>query len=169
MHARPFSYLRCSYLQLQSLGFETRHLRIACETSRDHLLIQDSSRLSVEISRNLGRKTAVHAHAHVHACTCERAYMFTLRVRWDVTWRGVAWCDARWGETRLGKVGWNSCIRARTHTCLHTNASRLCYNFFRRRCNDSKCKFAHGYQDRRQEDEDMEMGRERKSESANRA
>jgi hypothetical protein len=27
--------------------------------------------------------------------------------------------------------------------------TKLCYNFFRRRCNDSKCKFAHGYQELR--------------------
>ena len=55
----PFSYLRFSYLGFQGLGFEQKHLTIVVNTSRDRLLIQALSILSIEMSRILSRKTAV--------------------------------------------------------------------------------------------------------------
>ena len=54
----PFSHLR-----FQSLDFEPPKLKITFKTSRDHLLILDSSRLSVEISGISSGKTAVGAGA----------------------------------------------------------------------------------------------------------
>ena len=44
------SYLRFVYSRFQSLHFEQTKLKIVFKTSWGHLLIQDSSRLSMEIS-----------------------------------------------------------------------------------------------------------------------
>ena len=48
-----------SYLGFQGLDFEWKHLNIVVNTSRDHLLIEDLSRLSMGISGILSRKTAI--------------------------------------------------------------------------------------------------------------
>ena len=47
---RPFSYLGCSCLRFQRLDLELAKLKSALKTCRDHLLLQDSSRLSIETS-----------------------------------------------------------------------------------------------------------------------
>ena len=47
-----------SYLRLQGLNFGRKRLGIVFKTSGDHLLIQDLSRLSIEVSGILIRKTA---------------------------------------------------------------------------------------------------------------
>lgn len=51
---RPFSYLR-----FQSLDFEEKHMNNVLMTSRDHLLIYDSSRLSIKICGIVSWETAV--------------------------------------------------------------------------------------------------------------
>ena len=48
--AHYFLYLRSSHLRFQALEFGKRSLETVSETSRDHLLIQDLSRLSLGIS-----------------------------------------------------------------------------------------------------------------------
>ena len=50
--------------ELQSLGFEQTHIHIVFKTSRDHLLIQDLSGLSIEISGIASRKTAAHLNPY---------------------------------------------------------------------------------------------------------
>ena len=52
--------------RFRSLAFEQRNLGIVFKTSRDHLLVWDSSRLSIEIVGILGRKTAVRGRS----CVC---------------------------------------------------------------------------------------------------
>ena len=58
-HVQPFSYFIFSCIRFQSLDFGGEHLDIVFQTSRDHLLISDSPRLSVDISGIRSRKTAV--------------------------------------------------------------------------------------------------------------
>ena len=59
-----YYYVRCSHLGFQGLDFEQGNLKIVLETSGDHLLTYDSSRLSTDISGIRNRKTAVRP---VHA------------------------------------------------------------------------------------------------------
>ena len=60
---RPFPYLILSCLRLQSFDLEHNNIKIVSKTSRDRLLIKDSSRLSIDISRILSRKRAVRPTA----------------------------------------------------------------------------------------------------------
>ena len=50
-------YTICMYLKFKGLDFERTHHNIVVNTSRDHLLIQDYSRLSIDISGIVSRKT----------------------------------------------------------------------------------------------------------------